>query len=380
MSNWLRHIVVICAATWLSACAVQPNKTPPSPAAEPSSAARVVEPTPQAKPEPEPPPAPKLDLHARLRHQLQSATCSGTESVDRWARLYGGKPQRFAAHIERIHPLLDYVLRGIEQRQLPGEFALIPLVESDYNPAARARSGPAGMWQFTADTARSRGLRVNNRVDERMLPGPATEAALGLLEHYFDTYQSWPLAMASYNAGGFRIRKLLERTPLRADQQLPDGTPRGTREYLDKLNAWRCLLVSPERYGLALPEVPDPEPLVLRPARTELRSLDVLTQVTGLSAQQIATWNPTLARSGFAQDAAAWLLPESAHQAINEFASKLARGEVTLPPPRVHEVRAGDTLSGIAKRYGLTAAQLMRLNRLNAHSILRIGQRIQLEP
>ncbi len=266
MRNGLRQIVVICAAAWLSACAVQTNKTlPPSPA-EPAPVTPIIAPAPNPEPEPEAPPAPKLDLHARLRHQLQSSTCSGTESVDRWARLYGGKPERFAAHIERIHPLLDYVLRGIEQRQLPGEFALIPLIESDYNPAARARSGPAGMWQFTADTARSRGLLINNSVDERMLPGPATEAALGLLEHYFDTYQSWQLAMASYNAGGFRIRKLLERTPLRADQQLPDGTPRGTREYLDKLNAWRCLFVSPERYGLALPEVPDPEPLVLRPS------------------------------------------------------------------------------------------------------------------
>ncbi len=377
MSIWLRRIMAAFAAVGLSACAIPPNKTPAPPPAEPVPVTPVVSPTPQ--PEPVAPPAPAPDLHARLRNQLQSPTCTGTESVDRWARLYGGKPERFAAHIERIHPLLDFVLRGIEQRQLPGEFALIPLIESDYNPAARARSGPAGMWQFTADTARSRGLRINNSVDERMLPGPATDAALGLLEHYFNTYQSWQLAMASYNAGGFRIRKLLERTPLRAGQSLPDGTPRGTREYLDKLDAWRCLFVNPERYGLALPVVPDPEPLVLRPARPELRSLDVVTQVTGLSAQQIAVWNPTLARSGFGENAAAWLLPQSAHQAIDEFSARLARGEVALPPPREHEVHAGDTLSAIAKRYGVSTAQLMRLNRLNARSILRIGQRIRLE-
>ncbi|MEZ5457129.1 MAG: transglycosylase SLT domain-containing protein [Lysobacteraceae bacterium] len=377
MSAWQQRVLLVCAAIGLSACTPQATKTPPPVPIEPAPAMPVASPAPQTEPAPLPMPAP--DLHARLRNQLQSPTCTGTESVDRWARLYGGKPERFAAHIERIHPLLDFVLRGVEQRQLPGEFALIPLVESDYNPAARARSGPAGMWQFTADTARSRGLQVNNRVDERMLPGPATDAALGLLQHYFDTYQNWQLAMASYNAGGFRIRKLLERTPLRAGQQLPDGTPRTTHEYLDKLEAWRCLFVNPERYGLALPNVPDPEPLVLRPARPELRSLDVVTQVTGLSAQQIAAWNPTLARSGFAEDAAAWLLPRSAHQAIDEFSGRLARGEVALPPPREHEVRAGDTLSAIAKRYGLSTAQLMRLNRLTAHSILRIGQRIRLE-
>ncbi|HRF55276.1 MAG TPA: hypothetical protein PK027_12600, partial [Aquimonas sp.] len=143
MSNSLRRIVAVFAAVGLSACAIPPNKTLPPPPAEAASVTPVVSPVPQ--PEPVAPPTPAPDLHARLLNQLQSSTCSGTESVDRWARLYGGKPERFAAHIERIHPLLDYVLRGIEQRQLPGEFALIPLVESDYNPAARARSGPAGM-------------------------------------------------------------------------------------------------------------------------------------------------------------------------------------------------------------------------------------------
>jgi len=369
----LAFLLILGGCATLPAPAPVAPTTPDEPAATAVTAAPL-EAAPIAAPEP------LLNVHDRLRRQLQTPACAESDAVQRWARLFAGKQPRFAAYIERIHPLLDYVLRGVERRGLPGEFALIPLVESDYNPAARSRAGPAGMWQFTADTARSRGLRVNNRVDERLLPGPATDAALDLLQHYFVTYQSWPLAMASYNAGGFRIRKLLERSPLQEGQELPAGTPRGTREYLDKLRAWSCLFVSPEQFGLTLPSLADPDPLELQAARPTLRSIDVLAQVTGLSQQQIVFWNPSLARGGLGSSEVAWLLPRSAHAAIEHFATQLAKGEVSLPPPRMHEVIAGDTLSGIAKRYGQSTSQLMRLNRLNAHSILRIGQRIKLEP
>lgn len=328
----------------------------------------------------EPEPLVEADVYARLRARLSDQHCDDSEAQRRWLRLYAPRPERFARQLEPMLPLLDYVLGEIEARDLPGEFALIPIIESHYRPLARSPQGPAGMWQFTPDTARTFGLRVGSEFDERLSVVRATDAALTMLGELQDNHEDWALAAAGYNAGPFRLRKLLERQPDPPPGTLPAGLARGTYEYVEKLRTWACLLSEPERHGIELPSADSFDRLVRVPTPPRLKRLPLLAEVSGLPPAQLRHWNPLLRDLPRPRADADLLLPEDAAQDWLAFAERVRRGEIPIPEPRLHTVAQGDTLSAIAARYGVTVAELRQWNGLDARALLRIGQVIRLEP
>lgn len=348
----------------------------------------VLEPTPESIPAAPPPPEPTEkpappppDVFERLRARLGSDHCEEGARQAQWIRLYAPRPDRFGARIAPMLPLFDYVLSQIEAADLPGEFALIPIIESSYRPQARSPAGPAGMWQFTADTARHFGLRVSGERDERLSVVDATEAALEHLAQLQSQHGDWALAAAGYNAGAFRLSKLLERL----DQppppgQLPQGLARGTYEYVEKLKAWACMLSEPERFGIRLPDPDGFEPLTRVTAPPRLQRLDLLSEASGVNAELLRSLNPLLRPAAPARGDKDLLLPENAAAGLLAFMERVKSGEVSVPEPRAHTVVAGDTLSAIARRHGLSLADLLQWNGLNAKSVLRIGQVLRLAP
>ncbi|MCG6116754.1 MAG: transglycosylase SLT domain-containing protein [Aquimonas sp.] len=357
-----------------------PQPTPaPAPAAPRAAApAAAVPPTPRA--DAAPAPEPTLDVYERLRARLTDQHCDDSEAQRRWLRLYAPRPDRFARQLEPMLPLLEYVLGEIEARDLPGEFALIPIIESHYRPLARSPQGPAGMWQFTRDTAGTFGLRVSSEVDERLSVVRATDAALTMLGGLQESHDDWALAAAGYNAGPYRLRKLLERQPEPPAGTLPTGLARITYEYVEKLRTWACLLSEPERHGIELPPADAFERLVRVPTPPRLKRLPLLAEVSGLPPAQLRHWNPLLRDLPRPRGDADLLLPEDAARDWLEFAARVRRGEIPIPEPRLHTVAQGDTLSAIAARYGVSIAELRQWNRLDARALLRIGQSIRLEP
>ena len=264
-----------------------------------------------------------------LRAQLATRECPGDDRVvARWLATYGRSPQRLAANLQRVLPLLAHVLQQVRDAGLPGEFALLPIVESWYRPDAR-HAGTAGLWQFSAGTARAYGLRVDATADQRLAPAPATAAALAHLADLLERFEDWRLAAMAYNAGAHRLSRAYDADPSIPSPagHRPAGLSMVTYEHLAKLQALACLVLEPQRAGLELPTAPF-EPHTPR----------------------------TLLALG--SDAAA-----RAAQAAG-----------------VHEVRPGDSLWAIARRHGVAVADLLRWNALDAEAVLRPGQQIRLSP
>jgi len=153
-------------------------------------------------------------------------------------------------------PLLAWAVESVEQRGLPQQFALIPIIESGLRPEARGRGGPLGLWQLMPATARHLGLRVGKGGDERLSVLRSTTAALDYLQALQADFGGWRATAMAYNAGSGRLRRAFARAGERtvsAERRKPAGLSPITYNYIAKLEALSCILSAPERHGLQLP-------------------------------------------------------------------------------------------------------------------------------
>lgn len=322
-------------------------------------------------------------VFARLRERLTQPACLDGAQNRSWRRRYAAHPSRFADQLEAILPMLDYVLSEVEAAELPGEFALIPLVESWYRPDAVAPGGPVGLWQFIPGTARHFGVRVGPGYDGRLSPVEATPAALSYLDSLHQRFGDWRATAMAYNAGEFRLSRALKRSgddAVSGEERLPAGLAKHTYDYVAKLRALACLVSEPEAHGIELPEQARFVPLARIELPPAITTLDQAAQLMDLDTAQLRALNPAYRPGRITAAASRQLLAPLTPKMQAAFADAAAALPPPPPPPREHVVAAGDTLSTLARRYGVTLANLLAWNRLRSDSLLRIGQRLQLGP
>lgn len=195
-------------------------------------------------------------LFERLAARLTPPVCVRGERNRAWRRRYAAHPAGFERQLRQALPLMAHVVEDIERRGLPGEFALIPIVESGYRPEARGPGGPTGLWQMIGSTARKHGLRVDATVDDRLSPTESTRAALDHLAQLHGELGDWRASAMAYNAGQGRLRRAFARhgeDRVSGERLLPPGLSGITYAYVAKLHALACLVKEPERHGLRLP-------------------------------------------------------------------------------------------------------------------------------
>ena len=354
----------------------------PVPKLEPPAPAPVADPVP-ALPDPMDTGAEVFD---RMTARFSPPICLKGQHNRSWRKRYAGYPVSFARHLEEILPLMAYVVEEVERRELPGEFALLPIVESWYRPAAIGPGGPAGMWQMIASTARNHGISIQPGYDGRLSPVESTDAALSYLQTLDGLFDGeWRAMAMGYNAGEYRIIRAFRSSGDRrvsGESHLPRGLSRTTYDYVAKLHALACLIAKPERHGLVLPREVRFVPLVRMTVPSGVASLDQAAFRLGTDAARLRSLNPAYRQGRIVGGAPRDVLAPATALAMVTAGSDPAEttSDDDPGPARTHTVKPGDTLSRIASRYGVPLARLFSINGLGAKSILRPGQVIRLDP
>lgn len=308
-SRRIRSSLFGAGVTVLAACSA-PTLRPPVPAPLPSPAlaqapAPRVGDVPTQAPKTVTPPEIARSPWARLRTRFAMQGCDYRPGVQRWARSYARGARAFKASWEQAMPFLLVVVDEIERRNLPGEFAMLPYVESTYQPIASSGDRPAGMWQLAPDTARGAGLVVGKDYDGRLDALASTGVALDLLERYEREFGDWRLANMAFNSGEFRVKKLLgERDPrtLSADELGRIAFNPITHEHLDRLLALSCIIENPQRFGIELPE-PDASDRLQGIDLQAGMDLRLAARLAGVDSDALKRWNAGYRRNRMTADA-----------------------------------------------------------------------------
>ncbi len=299
-----------------------------------------------------------------------------------------GQADKFREGWVRAGRWRDYIEHTLEQHGLPKGLAALPHVESSFNPHAYSRIGAAGLWQFTPPTAR-RFLRVDHVVDERMDVYESTEAAARLLKYNYELLGTWPLAITAYNHGAAGMRRAVRKLGTKDIETIVrryDGRNFGFASrnfYVAFLAALEADREAEKHFGPLRAEASERRITVELPAYVPAAELE---KVLGVPRDQLRRWNPALSEAvwrgaKFVPKGYALRLPctercpdpDDVTAALSE-----ARMFDRQKPDRYHRVRRGQTLSHIARKYGVSVKALMRANGLRNRNRVRAGQKLRL--
>lgn len=316
-------------------------------------------------------------LWAQVVNRFTFTECPPGSSAEQWARWYGDRPDYMERVLTRAHPWLPDIAAELEQRQLPGELALLPIVESAYDPFAYSHGRAAGLWQFVSATARERGIVINEEYDGRRDVWASTRAALDYLTYLHGKFEDWNLALAAYNGGQGRVQRALQNSRRNggSDHWESLRLPRETLGYVPKLHGLGCLFSEPARYGFELPvwdnhprveriELNGPVDIVVLAAHAELDIAELVAVNPGLNGHLTPPHGPHHL-----------LVPAASAERVRLELDRLSPDEMLVWEQI--QVRQGDTLSHLARRHGTTVPQLREANNLTS-DFLRAGQSLRL--
>ncbi|MCC7257372.1 MAG: LysM peptidoglycan-binding domain-containing protein [Gammaproteobacteria bacterium] len=304
-------------------------------------------------------------------------------------RFQQGLAERFHAGLLRSGQWRDHIIASLRHAGVPEELVALPHVESSFDPNARSFVGAAGLWQFTGDTGR-RFMRIDQAVDERRDPFASSEAAAQLLKYNYGVLGSWPLAITAYNHGTAGMRRAAERmgtTDIETIVRRFDGKAFGfaSRNFYVSFLAALEIEQHPEQFfGPVTRQVPHPQLVVQVP---DYMRVETLEKAFGVSRTTLQAYNPALlppvwegakyVPRGFNLRVPTEAVIEAPPQQLLASVPASARFAAQVPD-KTHRVKRGDTLSGIARRYGTSVTKLAQANGIKSGSRIRVGQVLKL--
>jgi membrane-bound lytic murein transglycosylase D len=242
---------------------------------------------------------------------------------------------------------------------MPMEIALLPVVESAFNPKAYSRSKAAGLWQFIPSTGKSYGLSQDWWKDNRRDVIAATDAALNYLERLHRMFGSWELALAAYNCGEGCVGRAIaynQKRGLPADYSSLN-LPVETRNYVPKLFAVKNIVLAPTNYGIELESVPDTPYFVevQAPAKIDVK---VAAKLAGMSEDEFVALNPAHNKP-VAAGTGMFILPVDRAEA---FRANLEAYDKPLVSWTTYQAKRFESVDAIAKRHNVTPSQLKSAN------------------
>ena len=296
------------------------------------------------------------------------------ENIAKYRDYYLSHPKYLEQVSKRAEPFLYLIVEKIEAKHLPLELALLPIVESAFDPFAYSSSSASGLWQFMPVTGKRFGLKQNWWYDGRRDVFASTEAALSYMIYLHDFLDNdWLHAIAAYNSGEGRVQNSVRKNK-RANKEYDFwnlSLPKETQNYVPKLLALVDILRNHEQYNVTLPVIPNKQVLTYVDTGSQV-DLAYAAKLANLSVAEIQLLNPAFNHWATSPEGPYKLLVPT--RIAEQFTAELAK---TSPENLIrwdrYKVRSGDSLSVIAKRMGTTTQVLEQINNLD-NSLIRVGQ------
>ena len=304
------------------------------------------------------------------------------ERVQHYIDLYTtSRRSTFAAWLRRMGRYRDVIEDKLEQHGLPRELVYLPLIESMYDPNAGSRAGAVGLWQFMAGTARSEGLEVSEYVDERRDPIRSTDAAIRHLSGLYNHFGSWYLTAAAYNSGSGRIGRLLKEYGYSKGQDeafwaLQDALPQETRNYVPQLLAATIVGENAQYFGINAPlDNAVAFETVRVPGATDLKAV---ARASASTIEIIKSLNPHYIKGMTPPDRHSEVrVPVGAAEGFGVAFAEIPKSErVRSTGGKTHVVKSGETLSGIASKYGTSVEAIQKVNRIKRPDRVAVGRKL----
>ena len=287
---------------------------------------------------------------------------------------YASRPDYIKRMVERSQRYLFHIVEEVQKRNMPTEIALLPMIESAFNPQANSTSKASGIWQFIPSTGKSFGLKQNWWVDNRRDVTAATSAALDYLQKLHGMFGTWDLALAAYNAGEGTVQRAIDKN---RRQGLPTdyqnlSLPEETRNYVPKLQAIKNIVSDPDKFGLKIGSIPN-RPYFARVTTPKQIDSKLAAQLAEISYDEFISLNPSYNRPVITSqgEKTQLLLPV---WAAERFADNLANYDKPLTSWQTYNAKRGERMDNIASKFGINVSQLRDVNGMSATSKLRNSQ------
>jgi len=322
----------------------------------------------------------KNQYDANLLDRIQSgfalALPPDSKAIRKIETPYAQNPEMINRIIANGERYLFYIVEEIERRGMPMEIALIPVIESSYNPLVKSNNQSAGLWQFIPATGKILGLTQNVWHDDRRDIIASTEAALDYFQYLYQKFDNWKLAIAAYNVGEGTVSKALSRNAHkgRSISFYDLNLPVESKHYVYKLLAVKDIIANSRKYGVRLRSIPN-RPYFDTVKIHEPIDISLVTRLANISEVEFTALNPAYNRYVIKvlDEPRTLLLPKDNKEI---FLRNLETYQDPKVSWRIYQVKKGENINEIATRHSTTVKQLKTINGIARNKNLILGQKI----
>ncbi len=312
----------------------------------------------------------EINLWQRIysRFDIKDENNSRSKKYEKW---YSARPEYIERMMDRSQKYLFYVVGEVEKRGMPSEIALLPMIESAYNPIANSRSKAVGIWQFIPSTGRLYGLKQDWWQDKRRNVVDATNAALDYLQKLHALFGTWDLALAAYNAGEGTVSRAIAKNRAKG---LPTDyanlkLPAETKDYVPKLQAIKNIVSNPSQYGLYIDPIPN-KPYFTYVEAPAVIDADLAANLAEISYDEFLLLNsehrrPLIRTNEKTQK---FILPINA---ADTFVKNLSQNEKPLVSWNIYQPKRNEKIKTIANKFDMEESDLIKANDLNPQKLIK---------
>jgi membrane-bound lytic murein transglycosylase D len=312
------------------------------------------------------------DLWVRIRSGFSLSELD-SKLVAKHEKWYARHPDYVDRMTDRARRYLFYITEEVERRGMPAEIALLPMVESAFNPGAYSHSSASGIWQFIPSTGKKFGMEQNWWYDGRRDVINATNGALDYLQKLHDMFGDWELALAAYNCGEGAVQRAqaYNRKHGRPTNYASLKLLKETRNYVPKLIAIKNIISDPAKFALSLPNIPN-KPYFAVVATSNHMDVKLAAELADISEEEFTALNPAHTRPVILQDNTDLILLPI--EKMNTFTENLENYDKPLVTWQSYQPKKGERLDKLAPRFGMSVENLKLVNGISRHGNISNGQ------